>query len=93
MSCLSADMLEEDDFEYDDDIFCDVMTHSSPIPCDMGLTDVNKSVCSLQDEVSNITLYVCLSVYLSVCLSDSLTDGNKSICSLQDEVSNITLSV
>ncbi|XP_076453172.1 uncharacterized protein LOC143288491 isoform X2 [Babylonia areolata] len=36
VNCLSAEMIEEDDFEYDDDIFCDVNKHSSPIPSNLG---------------------------------------------------------
>ncbi|KAL8606189.1 hypothetical protein ACOMHN_053461 [Nucella lapillus] len=40
-------MLEEDDFEYDDDIFCDVNRHTSPVPQDLGYHGR-----SLQDEMA-----------------------------------------
>jgi hypothetical protein len=66
MVCLSADMIEEDNFEYDDDIFADVITHSSPVPHDLGCHG-NTSGSNLQDEVfSSLFVSFCLFVRLFV---------------------------
>ena len=45
MNGLPSELMEEDNFEYDDDIFCDV------IPQPMTSHHGNTSVGSLQDEV------------------------------------------
>ena len=42
----------DNDFEYDDDIFYDVITHSTPVPADLGCHGSASRSSSLYDEVS-----------------------------------------
>ncbi|KAK7088205.1 bicaudal D-related protein homolog [Littorina saxatilis] len=55
-NCLSSEVVEEDDFEYDDDIFCDVITHSTPVPSELGCGDFSGN--SLQDELFGLQTHL-----------------------------------
>ena len=48
----------DNDFEYDDDIFYDVITHSTPVPADLGCHGSASRSSSLYDEVSAGTFVV-----------------------------------